>query len=259
MTKAMTPAQTSATIADIISRNEDKFLEVMPSAMTKERLLRVATNLVTKTPKLLECTPQSLLGAMMQSAMLGIELGDSLGLAYLIPYSTKRGVCEAQFQLGYRGLIELALRSPQVLAIRAQTVWTWDEYEYVEGTAPNARIVHIRRPPPGSGAIPSSEDCVAAYAVGTLVGNAETPVWLWRDEIELRRSSSRSGQDGPWFTHYGAMARKTAIRELSKFLPLTADVRDVVNREQMVEVGVARPLTHEDFIDVTHEETPASA
>lgn len=73
--------------------------------------------------KLAETTPQSFLGAMMTAAQLGVEPNTPLGQAYLIPYRNK-GVMECQFQLGYKGLIDLAYRSGEISIIQAQVVYS---------------------------------------------------------------------------------------------------------------------------------------
>jgi recombination protein RecT len=65
---------------------------------------------ISVNPVLAKCTPQSFLGAMMSAAQLGVEPNSALGQAYILPYKNK-GVYEAQFQLGYKGYIQLAIRS----------------------------------------------------------------------------------------------------------------------------------------------------
>ena len=77
---------------------------------------------LSKDPKLQECTPQSFLGAMMQAAQLGVEPNTPLGQAYLIPYRNT-GQMECQFQIGYRGLIDLAYRSGEITSINTGISW----------------------------------------------------------------------------------------------------------------------------------------
>ncbi|WP_202630600.1 recombinase RecT, partial [Deinococcus alpinitundrae] len=83
-----------------------------------------------KNPMLKECTPESLLGAVMQAAQVGLE-PDALGSAYLVPYYNKnKNVKEVQLQIGYKGLIELVRRSGQVTSIVANEVYENDEFDF---------------------------------------------------------------------------------------------------------------------------------
>ena len=87
--------------------------KALPSVITPERFTRIALTAYSRNEKLQECTAESFLGSMMQAAQLGVEPNTPLGQAYLIPYRNK-GVMEVQFQLGYRGMIDLAYRSGEV-------------------------------------------------------------------------------------------------------------------------------------------------
>ena len=91
------------TIKDYIKLYKGEIAKALPDVMTPERFARIVTTAVTNNPKLAECTPQSFVGAMLNSAQLGLEPNTALGQAYLIPYGR-----QCQFQIGYRGLIDLA-------------------------------------------------------------------------------------------------------------------------------------------------------
>lgn len=108
----------SATIKEYISVMSGEIAKALPSVMTPERFTRIALSAVSNNDKLAACTPQSFLAAMMNAAQLGLEPNTPLGQAYLIPYG---GAC--QFQIGYKGLIDLAYRSGEVKMIDAQVVY----------------------------------------------------------------------------------------------------------------------------------------
>ena len=105
-----------------------------------ERFTRITLSALSTNAKLQETTPQSFLGAMMTAAQLGLEPNTPLGQAYLIPFRNK-GVLECQFQLGYKGLIDLAYRSGQISVIQAHTVYENDEFEYELGLDPKLKHV----------------------------------------------------------------------------------------------------------------------
>ena len=102
---------TSMSIADMIKAMEPEIKKALPDIMTPERFTRMALSALNTTPKLIECTPMSFLAALMNAAQLGLEPNTPLGQAYLIPYKNK-GVMECQFQIGYKGLIDLSYRNP---------------------------------------------------------------------------------------------------------------------------------------------------
>ena len=81
----------------------------------------------------------SFIGALLNAAQLGLEVNTPLGLAYLIPYKNK-GQIECQFQLGYKGMITLAYRNPDIQTIQAQTVYENDEFIFEYGL--NPKLIH---------------------------------------------------------------------------------------------------------------------
>lgn len=196
--------------------------------MNPERLMRVTANAIRTTPKLQDCEPLSFLGALMQCAALGLEPNTVLGHAYLIPFDNRRkGVTEVQVVVGYKGLIDLARRSGHITSISAHIHYSDDElWEYEEGT--EARLRH--RPGPQGG------EKLHAYAIAKFTDGGHAYVVLpWAHVLKIRDASQgyktaiRFGKkDSPWIAHEDAMAKKTAIRALSKYLPLSVEFTDAV-------------------------------
>ena len=106
-TVATTATTEKKTMQTYIKTMEGEIKKALPSVITPERFTRMVLSALSTTPKLGACTPKSFLGAMMSAAQLGLEPNTPLGQAYLIPYKNK-GVDEVQFQIGYKGLIDLA-------------------------------------------------------------------------------------------------------------------------------------------------------
>lgn len=205
--------------------------------MSPERLMRVTANAIRTTPKLQQCEPLSFLGALMQCAALGLEPNTVLGHAYLIPFdksvkdqSTGRWakVPQVQLVIGYKGLIDLARRSGHITSISANIHYSDDEmWEYEEGT--EARLRH--RPGPQDG------EKLHAYAIAKFTDGGHAYVVLpWSQVIKIRdgsqgwQSAVKFGktEGNPWASHEDAMAKKTAIRALSKYLPLSVEFTDAV-------------------------------
>ena len=101
------------TLQALIQSMQGEIARALPQAITPERFTRMALSAVSSNPDLSHCESKSFLGAMMTAAQLGLEPNTPLGQAYLIPYKDK-GELKAQFQLGYKGLIDLAYRSGSV-------------------------------------------------------------------------------------------------------------------------------------------------
>lgn len=134
-TKGETKLTKSMSIADLIKAMEPEIKKALPEVITPERFTRMALSALNTTPKLRECTQMSFLAALMNAAQLGLEPNTPLGQAYLIPYNNK-GVMECQFQIGYKGLIDLSYRNPQMQIISAQAVYENDDFSYELGLNP---------------------------------------------------------------------------------------------------------------------------
>ena len=129
-----------------IKQMQGEIKKALPSVITPERFTRIVLSALSTNPKLAQTTPQSFLAAMMTAAQLGVEPNTPLGQAYLIPYFNGKTRCsECQFQLGYKGLIDLAYRSGEVSMIQAQVVYENDEFSFSFGLEPALKHVPILR------------------------------------------------------------------------------------------------------------------
>ena len=127
------------TIPDMVKVMMPEIKKALPSVMSPERFTRIALSALNNTPQLQACTPMSFLAALLNSAQLGLEPNTPLGQAYLIPYKN-HGKLECQFQIGYKGLIDLAYRNGQMQTIQAQAVYENDEFFYEYGL--DAKLRH---------------------------------------------------------------------------------------------------------------------
>jgi len=109
---APTNGKRNKTIYDLIRDMEDQFRMALPKHFDAGRFVRVAVTTLRRNEKLLRCDQDSLLACLMLSAQLGLEPGGPLGHAYLVPYGS-----ELTFIVGYRGYIELARRTGDVVAV----------------------------------------------------------------------------------------------------------------------------------------------
>jgi recombination protein RecT len=201
---------------------------------------------IRQNPKLQTCRPESLLGALMTMAQLGLEPGP-LGEAYLVPFGE-----EVTFIPGYRGLIKLAWQSGQLRHIAAHVVYTNDVFDYSLGLEPT--LVH--RPTRGE-----RGKAIYAYACATLLNGGSEFVVLTVDEVDAIRRRSKTPNKGPWDTDWAAMARKTAVRQLIRWLPLSTTVNRAVVAEGTVRTDLdpdAFDALDGEVVDDT-DDAPAAA
>ena len=219
------PATPKATMNAYITRMQGEIAKALPSVITPERFTRIVTSALSATPQLAETTPQSFLGAMMTAAQLGMEPNTPLGQAYLIPYKNK-GRLETQFQLGYKGLIDLAYRSGEVTIIQAHAVHENDEFEYSFGLEPS--LNHVP-------AIRDRGEVICYYAMFRTKSGGFGFEVMSREDVEkhaARYSQSYGSSFSPWKTNFDEMAKKTVLKKALKYAPLKSDfVRGVASDE----------------------------
>lgn len=222
---AVPPARKELTMQDWIKKSEKQIARALPSAITPERFARMATTAVTMNPDLGRCTPASFIGAMLQAAQLGLEPNTPLGQAYLIPYNNyKTGQKEAQLQIGYRGLIELAHRSGEFQSIEAHVVYENDDFEYELGLNPK-----LKHKP----AMKDRGEPVWVYAVYKLQSGGFGFEVMSKYDIDQHRMKYSKAKNSPWDTSWEAMASKTVIKKLLKYAPLKTEFIRAMNNEDV--------------------------
>lgn len=235
------------TIRTLLERSKAQIAMALPKHLNADRIIRLAMTSIQRTPKLLECDPITLVGAVIQSSQLGLEPDGILGHAYLVPFkNTKKNRMEVQFIPGYKGLIDLARRSGQVNRISAHVVYENETFNMEYGT--KEILEHKPLPPSTRG------DRKGVYAVAVLNDGSPHFEWLWNEEIEAVKRQSKASF-GPWQTHEDEMIRKTAIRRLVKYLPLSVELAKAAAVDELVDAGIS---TQELFDDDMAIEVPTA-
>lgn len=204
------------TIKGWIKLYEGEVAKALPSVMTPERFTRIALSAVSNTPELADCTPGSFIGALLNAAQLGLEPNTPLGQAYLIPFKNNRkGITECTFQIGYKGMLDLAYRSGEIQTIQAHTVYENDEFDYELGLDP------ILKHKPAKA---NRGKAIYYYAIFKLVNGGQGFQVMSREDVESHaRKDSKSFKYGPWQTNFDEMAKKTVMKKLLKFAPLKSE------------------------------------
>ena len=233
-------------VAHLLKIKHTEIVKMLPKHLNAERLLKVAQIAATTTPALAKCDVASLVGAIGQCAQMGLEPNTVLGHAYLVPFNVKRKdadgnerwVNSVQVIIGYKGLIDLARRSGQIVSIAAHEVCENDEFELVYGL--DEKLNHT--PAMGErGAI------IGFYAIAKLKDGGHAFEFMSRYQVDdIMRASQSKGKYGPWHDHYTEMGRKTVIRRLAKYLPLSIEFQTAAALDSMAEGGKDQ---HMDSID----------
>lgn len=199
----------------------------LPRHMTAERMARVALTALTRTPLLEQCTPQSFMRCLLDLSAWGLEPDGRH--AHLIPFKDhKRNIVECTLIIDYKGLVQLAYRSGQILKIHADVVYEGDVFEY------NLGEVTKHTPWPFRLGFERPEErgnIIAVYCLVKLKNGSTKCEVLTRDEVEAVRKRSKAGQSGPWVTDWSEMAKKTAFRRVSKWLPLSSEVLEAFDKD----------------------------
>lgn len=229
----------TGTIQDYIKKMHGEIAKALPSVLTPERFTRITLSALSTDQKLQQCTPQSFLGAMMTAAQLGVEPNTPLGQAYLIPFHN-HGILECQFQLGYKGLIDLAYRSGQVSTIQAHTVYENDTFEYELGLDPKLRHVPSQK---------DRGDPAFFYAVfRTKDGGYGFEVMSVEDARAHGMKYSKAFSKGPWQTNFEEMAKKTVLKRALKYAPLKTEFVRALAADETIKTGLS-----DDMFDLPDE------
>lgn len=240
-----------------------QFATALPRGIDPNRFARVIWTEVRKNPLLINADVGSLISSCITAAQLGLEVGSHLGQCYLVPFNKRvktddgwKSVQQAQLIIGYRGLITLARKSGEMVSLNAFAVFEKDDFSYQLGLHPD--VHHI----------PSAEadrgPLTYVYAVANFVGGGLQFEVMSRAEIEAVRNASqgwisakqsaekyKKDINSPWATHFTEMAKKTVIRRLAKYLPLSVEAARAVAVDEAAERG---EVDAADIVDVDYIE-----
>lgn len=245
--------QKQPTIDDYLKKMAPAMAEALPKHMDIDRLSRLAMTTIRTTPALKNADMGSLLGAVMQAAQLGLEPG-LMGHCYLLPFQNrKKGITEVQFIIGYKGMIDLARRSGHIKSIYAHAVYSNDEFEYELGL--ESKLIHKPTMDEDKG------EFIGAYAVAHFKDGGYQFEFMSKADIEKRKGRSKSGNSSysPWATDYEEMAKKTVVRHMWKYLPISVEVQQQVAYDEGAgkDITKIKDITPDDsLVEIPEFESP---
>lgn len=206
----------------MIERYTGEFAQVLPAHVKAETFARLAVGALRRDQVLMSAAtknPASLMHALLEAARLGLEPGTNE--YYLTPrFGKDPGILGI---VGYRGEIELIYRAGAVTSIKAELVYANDGFTYRPDMERPEHVVDW---------FGDRGEIRGAYAYAEMVGGGVSKVVVvGPKEIERSKAASAtaSKSHSPWTTDYGAMVLKTAVHQLAKWVPTSAEYR----REQL--------------------------
>lgn len=229
-TQAVAKAQkdTATTVQDMLAASWKTIQSTIPKHVSPERLARIAVTTIRTTPALMRCNAASLVGAILQAVRLGLEPNID-GQCYIIPYGS-----EAQFQIGYKGMVQLMYQSGLVASVTVTEVCENDDRDF--GYGPES-TPYLRKAPKDRG------ETVGYFGYVKLTNGGY--IWDYMTVTEAHEHAkkfSKSGWKngslaGTWKDHFDAMAMKTVILRLSKLAPKSVEIRDAMRADATVTHG----------------------
>lgn len=224
------------TIKSVLEARKSNFKEVLPNYLTPERLFRITYTAMSKNPNLLNCSPASLVLALMDAAQGGMEVDGKHGA--LVPYGK-----ECKFQPMYQGMIKVAILSGAAKDVGAVLVYANDEFDYSR-TNGIPKVFH--RP-----ALDGNREVIAAYAYAILPDGTVKIEVMETWELDKIKNKAQS-KSGPWSEWTEEMYKKTAIKRLLKNMATSERLDYAIAVDNQNEAGRSR--VEMPIIDVVPED-----
>lgn len=183
------------------------------NGLNTQMFIEKTINAIKKEPDLLKCTEESLIGSVMYFAEIGLPFNSPEGYGF-ISIEMIDGILEAKPIIGYKGLIEIAYRNPNLKSIRIQAVYEGDDFDFQYGTNE-----YLHHKPDFFNANPSRK-LLGVYATATIEGIAPLFVVVHKVELDkLQKLSKPNSAKMKEFDVFNVMQSKVAIKLLFKMLP----------------------------------------
>lgn len=244
-------SQKPATLREWLQSDQFKqqIQAALPKHLSSDRFMRMALTALTRQPKLAECTQKSVFGCLLDLGSLGIEPDGRR--AHLIPFWDKHQkgyICT--LIVDYKGIVELVRRSGEVQDIQADVVRENDHFDFRKGK--EGYLTHSWQLGQSRGNI------IGAYSYVVPYEGRDSFEVMDLEEIEAIRKRSKSAESGPWVTDYAEMAKKTAFRRHSKWLPFSPETREKIEKDddQVIDTQPASPAVKSPHFLGGKQETP---
>lgn len=199
-------------------------------------MIRVCITAVQNSPQLLECSPRSIVGCVIQASELQLEMSGPLGQCYMVPYFNKHsGQKEAQFQVGYRGFLSLAWRTGRIQTFASHCVYEGDRFHFQYGTDP--KLIHVPAMKPDA-------NIEHVYSILLTRGGGKDFEIMSLEQVKRHRErySKQKSSNSAWETAFDEMARKTLIRKIAKRAPISVQLQKAAVLDEYGEAGIPQGM-----------------
>jgi recombination protein RecT len=239
-TKELVKKSQIVTVYDFMEQKKDLISKALPPHIGADRLVAMFTIVIKSNPEIASCTQASLIGALVQTAQLGLMPGN-VSHCYYVPFNNKKKdgkyQREVQFILGYKGMVELVNRSREAAILSTEVVYANDQFEYELGLSPVLKHIPVWD---------ERGEVRGVYCVAkNLLANEKLFVYLTKEDIDKVRNASKAGSSdySPWAKWYEEMAKKTAIKRICKLLPLAIDVQKKIGTDETIKSDIQPDMT----------------
>lgn len=233
--------KTPQDLKNFLEKGKGVIAAALPRHLNPDRMLRLALTAFSTTPKLRECTGQSILASIVVASQMGLEINVA-GQGYLIPY---KSTCT--FVPGWRGLVSLLNNTGRA------TAWTGvvcdgDEWTFELGSHPQCRHV----PGPNHG---DPEKMIWAYGCAQVNGSEHPVIEAWRmARVWAHRDRfNKVGQQHYSFQHPEMYARKVVLLQVLKYMPMSIELANAVTASDAAEMGRATRVEDGVVVDIDTE------
>jgi recombination protein RecT len=219
-----------ANVNTMLAKMEDQFKMALPKHIPIDRFMRVTITEIRRNSELGQCTPISLIGALMQAAQDGLEPGID-GQCWLIPrWNSKLKSLEVNYQRGYQGILTMARNTGEYAKIIVRSVHVKDYFDYEEGS--NSYLKYKRT-------LKERGEAYAYFCYTKLKNGEDSFTVIAKKDAENHRDlyapRNKNGDIvGPWIDDFDAMAMKSVLIMHLKYQPKSTEVRDLMKAEDRV-------------------------
>lgn len=222
--------ENTSTFKQMLEKSIPQIQKAIPKHLTAERIARIAETAFKRDSKLADCSPISVISAIMVASQLGLEIGQ-LGQCYLIPYNSPDGPI-ATLIPGWQGMVDLVARRGQA------TVWTdvirqGESWVHHRGSSPSIEV---------QGDVDSEAEMLYAYAVGRIKGSDWPIIERWSME-RIAKHRDRYNKVGKRHYSYKGLnewemyARKVVLLQVLKYLPKSVEIITASELEYSAQQG----------------------
>jgi recombination protein RecT len=224
-----------------------QFALALPRHMKPDRFVRIVLTALTKNPKLALCTPTSLMSCLLDLSAMGLEPDGRR--AHLIPFNdNKTGKVICTLIVDYKGLVELAMNTKEVSNIHADIICDNDEFVYDKGQV-EKHLINFKK---------DRGNMYAVYCIITKKDGTKKAEVMTKADVDKIRKRSKATESGPWVTDYNEMAKKTVFRRASKWIKLSPEVREKLEKDDEFDIDLQ--ITGDPVIGLKHDkDKPAVA